>query len=141
MKYLLGLLMVLSLNVVAQDAPAYLKDATITVTLKNGKTHTYSANDYAVVKRGKIPPKTEKVADTPKKPEEKVTKHKHIISGELVRSNRSLDVTNSGNEVDIRNKKEFGLGIQYQYNLVDDLYVGGRVDANGGMGLNIGVGF
>ena len=31
--------------------PSYLKDATITVTLRDGTIYSYSANDYAVIKR------------------------------------------------------------------------------------------
>ena len=37
-------------------APSYLQGATITVTLKNGKTYTFSADEYAVVKRGEETP-------------------------------------------------------------------------------------
>lgn len=53
MKYLLGLLLFVTPVVFAQDLPPeYLKDATITVTLKDGTTHTFSANTHKVVKRG-----------------------------------------------------------------------------------------
>ena len=31
--------------------PSYLKDAEVSVTLKNGKTYTYSSNEYKVVPR------------------------------------------------------------------------------------------
>jgi hypothetical protein len=142
MKYLLIITMLFSVSTIAQEAPNYLKDATITVTLKNGKTYTYSANEYAIVKRGSknlaVIAEGTQVAPAKK---ESAPRHRHIISGELVRSNRSLDVDNNGNDVTIKNRKELGLGVQYQYNVVDDIYVGGRMDANGGMGLNVGVGF
>lgn len=35
----------------SSDQPEYLKGATITVTLKNGKTYTFSADEYKVVAR------------------------------------------------------------------------------------------
>ena len=38
-------------QVYASEMPDYLKDATITVTLKDGKTYTFNANDHKVVPR------------------------------------------------------------------------------------------
>jgi hypothetical protein len=64
----------------------------------------------------------------------RVTSHKraeNIISG----------MTTSVNDVEVRNRKDLGLGIQYQYNFHKDLYLGGRVDSNGGTGVSLGVGF
>ena len=51
MKKLSILFLLVSLSAFAQETPSYLKDASITVTLKNGKQYKYSANEYAVVKR------------------------------------------------------------------------------------------
>lgn len=153
MKYLLTIALVLSsLSVFAEDIPTYLKDGVITVTLKDGKQYTFSANEYKVVKRGSKA-KAE-VAQEETKPAqeaqvqhrvviitEKDQRHKHIVSGELVRSKNGLDTTTQANEVDIKTKKEIGVGIQYQYNIYRDLYLGGRFDSNGGTGINFGVGF
>lgn len=156
MKYLLTIALVLSsLSVFAEDIPTYLKDGVITVTLKDGKQYTFSTNEYKVVKRDsetkKLIEKLQAVAE-PKQDQEQVQhriiiiteeakKHKHIVSGELVRSKNGLEVTNGANEVDVKTKKEIGVGIQYQYNIYRDLYLGGRFDSNGGTGINFGVGF
>lgn len=37
-----------------QEMPKYLKGAEIKVILKNGKTHTFKSEEYAVVKRDKM---------------------------------------------------------------------------------------
>lgn len=150
MKYLLTITLVLSsLSVFAEDIPTYLKDGVITVTLKDGKQYTFSANEYKVVKRGSKA-KVEVAQEEIKQAQEEVSKpaqvveskrHKHIVSGELVRSENGLDTTTQANEVNIKTKKEIGVGIQYQYNIYRDLYLGGRFDSNGGTGINFGVGF
>ena len=36
----------------AEEAPAYMKDGKIVVTLKSGKTYEYSTNEWMVVRRG-----------------------------------------------------------------------------------------
>lgn len=157
MKYLLTIALVLSsLTVSAQERPAYLKDAVITVKLTNGKEYKYSANEYAVVKRNsetkRLVERLQAVPGIDSAQEaqvqhrvviitEKEQRHKHIVSGELVRSKNGLEVNNGANEVDIKTKKEIGVGIQYQYNIYRDLYLGGRFDSNGGTGINFGVGF
>lgn len=48
MRYII-LLTLFSLRLFAQ--PSYLKDAKITVTLKNGKSYTFSANSHKIVDR------------------------------------------------------------------------------------------
>jgi hypothetical protein len=40
------------------DMPEYLKDGTVTVTLANGETHTFSSNDYKVVPRVQVSAET-----------------------------------------------------------------------------------
>lgn len=53
MKYLSLIIIMLAVPAMAVGpAPEYLQGGTITVTLKNGKTYTYSTDEYAVVKRG-----------------------------------------------------------------------------------------
>lgn len=64
MKKLTFIILLLSLNCFAAEAPSYLKDATVTVTLKGGKTYTYSANEYAVVVRTSMD-KSEPMTQTP----------------------------------------------------------------------------
>jgi hypothetical protein len=149
-KLMLMIMLLMSTMIFANEqAPAYLKDGVITVTLKNGKTYTFSANEYMVVKRGAKSSKNElaalpvKEVENNRKPAvDPVEKRlKHIVSGEVLRSNRGLDTSTSANQVDVKNRKQIGVGIQYQYNVYKDLFLGGRVDTNGGAGVNLGVGF
>jgi hypothetical protein len=146
MKYLTIILALISISAFSQEVPKYLQDGVITVTLKSGKVFTYSANEYAVVRRGSKKPevKIELAEAVPTKApaKEAPKRNKHIISGEIVSSNSGdLDVNKGASKVDVESKRELGLGLQYQYNFVDDLYGGVRVDTNGGAAANIGVGF
>ena len=143
-----AILTLVSSAALASEVPAYLKDGTITVTLKNGKQYTFSANEYMVVKRGASSPKLEvakqEVQALQEKLQQEVAKPKrlkHIVSGEVVHSNGGLDTERGANTVNVRSKKELGVGLQYQYNIFKDVYMGGRVDSNGGAGLNLGLGF
>lgn len=51
--YIVALISLLSFStaMASEVAPSYLKGGTITVTLKNGKTYSFSADEYMVVKR------------------------------------------------------------------------------------------
>ncbi len=148
MKMLTTLLALsLSLSAFAEEVPSYLKDGTITVTLKNGKQYTFSANEYKVVKRGDKAPEMRIpviVYSESKQQESKPAEPKrlkHIVSGEVLQSNGGLNTSESGNSVTVKNKRQIGVGLQYQYNIYQDLYMGGRIDSNGGTGVNLGVGF
>jgi len=152
MKYLMiALVTMMSTSALAQEVPKYLKDGKITVTLKNGKTYEYSANEYMVVKRKDKATPTKIVAAAPVVTDEgtKVVRsepaeqkrHKHIVSVEAMNSQRGLRSSTSPNMVDVETKREFGLGLQYQNNFYKDLYLGGRIDTNGGAGVNLGLGF
>ncbi len=148
MKKLLILMALFTSTVNAEEIPKYLKDGEITVKLKNGKTYTYSTNEYKVVKRGNpvllgATPVT--VSESSKKgveSENQKKKSKHIISGEISRSfSGRLNTNTYPNETDVEVRKRTGVGIMYQYNFIDNLYLGGRIDSNGGAGINLGLGF
>lgn len=151
MKSILLLALLMSVSAYAQVQPAYLKDATITVKLKSGKEYTYSANEYAVVKRQDPQIKAiladlERVEVEPSKPapasETQIKRHKHIISGEVLSSrNGGLKDSSDPSQVKVETERKVGVGVMYQNNIYKDLYLGGRVDTNGGAGVNIGVGF
>ena len=131
-------------------APEYLKGGVITVTLKNGKTYTYSADEYAVVKRGQesksLPLASKEISEETvptqsKQTETKVEGHKNIVSVGAVRSQRGLNVTENSNSVEVSSKKQIGAQLQYQRRVTDKIYLGGQLDTNQGVGVNIGVGF
>lgn len=149
MKYLTLIILSLSFTTYAQEVPEFLKDGTITVTLKNGKTHTFSANEYAVVKRQakpqvKIAESSEvmEVARINPSVKSESKRHKHIISGEVLSSrNGELKDSADPSHITVKTRRKVGVGIMYQNNIYKDLYLGGRIDSNGGAGLNIGLGF
>lgn len=149
MKYLLTIALVLiSLSVFAEDIPTYLKDGVITVTLKDGKQYSFSANEYKVVKRGskakveitntKVEQSKEKAPAQPTPPQEM---SKNIVSFEVLKSSNGLTTSKNSNKVEVEETKKLGVGIQYQRNVYEDLFIGGRVDSNGGVGLSLGLGF
>ncbi len=148
MKKLLILMTLFTLTVKAEEIPNYLKEGEITVKLKNGKTYTYSTNEYKVVKRGNpvlLGDSPMTVSESLKKgveSENQKKKSKHIISGEISRSfSGRLNTNTYSNETDVEVRKRTGVGIMYQYNFIDNLYLGGRIDSNGGAGINLGLGF
>ena len=156
MKYLMVVLTLMSTTVFAQEVPSYLKDGVITVTLKNGKTYTYSANEYMVVRRDQAKVKVEAaVAETKaemSKANEQAVKEagerkRNIISLEGVSGQRGLRSKFGSSYAEVETKREYGLGIQYQrliYREViknGDLYLGGRIDTNESFGVNLGLGF
>lgn len=134
------LLFTLFSSVAIADQPAYLKDAVITVTLTNGKVYTYSANEYMVVKRGAKTPEKAVSKDTAPSPVE-VQTNKNIVSLELVNGQSGQTVSDSVLETEVKTKRSFGLGLQYQRNIKDDYYLGIRVDTLGNVGGSVGVGF
>lgn len=149
-KILLMLAFLITMPAAANEIPPkYLEDGVITVTLKSGKQYTFSANEYFVAKRGvkkveiaRAPQinKPQEIMYIEKKSEQK--RLKHIISGEVVRSNNGQhDVSSDPSRVNVESKKAFGVGVQYQYNIYKDVYMGGRLDSNGGTGLSLGLGF
>jgi hypothetical protein len=127
------------------DAPEFLKGGTITVTLKDGTQYKFSSDEYAVVRRGEnsapsLPLTEQKQQELPSRPAAQEA-HKNILSVGLVRSNRGFSVSNGANEVNVESQKSIGGSLQYQRRVTDEVYVGGSIDTNQGVGVNVGVGF
>lgn len=127
-------------------APSYLQGATITVTLKNGKTYTFSADEYAVVKRGEETPlQVTKLEDETEEklvlPPEEVVGHKNIVSVGAVYGKNKLKTSETGNKFEVESDRTLGLQLQYQRRMDDKVYLGGQADTNGSVGVNVGVGF
>lgn len=156
MKNFIALFVTLTMTATAfavGPAPKELQGGKITVTLKNGKTYTFSSDEYAVVKRGteeKVFTKAEgeEIAKTHmeegRKQGEQAAKDaqpKNIVSLGLVRSKNGFDTETTSSTVDVKSRKDFGGSLQYQRRVLDNKYIGGRVDSNGGAEINVGVGF
>lgn len=139
MKYLL--IIVVGITWVSwsmADMPAYLKDGTITVTLKNGKTYTFSTNEYMVVKRGakKPAPALEQLA-TAMKPEPRRNRVR-VLGG--VGPN-GLETTRSASQATVTTTSGAVGGIGYDRLITDEVSVGGAALNNETYLLNIGLDF
>lgn len=127
-------------------APKELQGGVITVTLKDGKTYTFSSDEYAVVKRGQEPTLqvTKLEDDTEEKlvlPPEEVVGHKNIVSVGAVYGKNKLKTSETGNKFEVESGRTLGLQLQYQRRMDDKVYLGGQADTNGSVGVNVGVGF
>ena len=137
------ILVTLLFSVSALAKPKYLEGATVTVTLKNGKTYTYSSEEMAVVKRDNM--KLPVVAQTLK-----AIKEKKIVPNKLNRIYITAGVGNSGRletETDgsryktgIKRGEVFGVGIQRKINK-GDYNVGLQIQNNGTTSLSVGQDF
>jgi hypothetical protein len=134
-----------SVSIMAQEVPGYLKDGVITVTLKDGKTYTYSTNEYMVVKRGakkEIPSITfvYSIQESPVVVLQEQKRKKHIVSGMLGFSRHDLDSSVSGTRVSTKNDHDFDFGVQYQYEVSPDIYLNvlGTVNETGLVGIGFG---
>jgi len=152
MKYLIIALTLLSLNAHAEDVPAFMKDAEITVKTRDGKEYKFSGNEYKVVKRGNtaavktIPfivsaPNCSDHEVQVAQRDETRSSHKNIISVEAVRSQYGFDYSATGSTHTVSTQYRLGVGLQYQRNIHKDLYLGGRLDSNSGAAVNLGLGF
>lgn len=128
-------------------APSYLRGATITVTLKNGKTYTFSAEEYAVVKRGEETPlQVTKLEEDEQKlvlPEVVRVERKNIVSVGVVNgTSHHLRVSSSSSHVEVKTERQTGVQAQYQ-RLINDrgAYLGVQADTNENVGVSLGVGF
>lgn len=156
MKNLMTLILTVVLTIPALavgPAPKELQGGVITVKLKDGKTYTFSSDEYAVVKRG-----TESKAVSASNAEEiaatnlelgkkigeqkaKDEQHKNILSVGVVRSKNGFDTEMTASTVDVKSRKDLGLSGQYQRRFNENKYLGIRGDTNGGIEINGGVGF
>jgi hypothetical protein len=126
-------------------APKELQGGVITVTLADGKVYTFSSDEYAVVKRG-----TEDKVFTISEGDSiakihynagKEAQSRNILSLGAVRSKRGLDIKETASTVDVETRSKLGASIQYQRRIKDNKYLGGRVDTNNGVEVNVGIGF
>lgn len=128
-------------------APDFLKGGTITVTLKDGKTYTFSADEYAVVRRGSESPSLQvtKLEDEQEDdlvlPPEQAPADKNIVSIGAVYGKNRLKTSEDGSKIAVESDRTLGVQLQYQRLIDEKLYLGGQADSNGNVGVNVGVGF
>lgn len=146
MKKILILIAFISFNVKA-EMPKYLEGATVTVTLKNGKTYEYKSEKMAVVPRENININAVKVAGFD-------TLHKKVVKKELVKNKKNriygligrgntgkLDVSTDGSRYSVEQEKGTVGGIGYQRKLDETINIGIQIQNNDTTSLSLGVDF
>jgi hypothetical protein len=144
MKSLTVILMMFAVPALAVGpAPEYLKGGTITVTLKDGKSYTFSADEYAVVKRGSEASKPSMVAEEynptvliVKKEEKKNRVTMHAGTGYY----KMRDSYLSG-AYTISQSRDALLGISYSRKLNEEFSIGGTIHTNETITFDVGVDF
>lgn len=135
------------INVSAAEMPKYLKGATVTVTLKNGKTYTYKSEDMAVVPRENLQINSLKVLGFN-------ILHTKLVNKEIIKNRRnrlygfvgynfdgSLDVRKDGDISSVKAGKDNIFGIGYMRKLNEKVNVGFQMDLNGTFGITLGTDF
>jgi glucan biosynthesis protein len=115
-----------------------MKDAVITVTLKNGKTYQYSANEYKVVRRGSKAktPEVQVVTSEPAAPlnRNRVQLHAGVGYKGFYTSVNSSDII-------VKEKRVPVFGVSYFRLLNEDTSIGATVMSNGVYTLGVGKDF
>lgn len=148
MKFLLMIITLFAFTVAqAQEMPKYLEGASVTVTLKNGKTYTFKSEEYAVVPRsgmGEAVILRQQLATVAKKIERKdlVKNKKNRIYGLIGRGNTGeLDVSTNGSRYKVEHDRGTVGGIGYQRKLDETINAGIQIQNNGTTSLSLGVDF
>ena len=149
MRLFITMLMLLSINLYSKQ-PEYLKDAKVTVTLKNGKTYTYDSKDMAVV------PREDKKVEKLVCPEKVIVKqifeavdNKKITANKKNRVlllagrglNGKLNVSDNGSSNRISQDRGFVGGIAFQRKLNNTFNFGLQLQDNNTTSLSIGLDF
>ena len=137
------ILVTLLFSVSALAQPKYLEGAVVTVTLKNGKTYSYTSEEMAVVPRANM--MLPVVAQTMKAlKEKKIVPNKlnrvYIIAG--VGNTGDLETKTNGSryKTEIEQGEVFGIGIQRKINK-GKYNIGVQLQNNGTTSLTVGQDF
>lgn len=146
MRVLILVTLLFSVSAMA-EMPKFLEGATVTVKLKNGKTHVYKAEDMAVVKRSNLSINSgamqqasnivQKVKD--KELVENNRNRVYVLLGSGL--NGDLNSKTNGSKYKISHDKGTVLGFGYQYKFTNDYNLGMQVQDNGTTSLSIGMDF
>jgi len=143
MKYLIMFLFLFASVAEANDMPKYLVDGVITVTLKNGKTYTYSANEYMVVKRGAkkvavVPAPVPATESRDTREEPKKNRISLVVGYGL---NGKIKTEMGPSQVDVEQEKGAVGGIVLQHDLNKEYHIMGGVLTNQTGFLGVGKDF
>ncbi len=132
-KVLFLLISLFSINVYSQSVPDYLKDATITVKLTNGKSYEFSANEWMVVRRNGKPVNQAVAVVKDKAPK----KNRIVLQGGL--GPRGLKSSRSGDVVTVKERTRSVFGLSIGRLITDDVSVMGTVLTNDTYTLGVGL--
>lgn len=148
MKKLIALLTLsLSLASFSTEAPEYLKGATITVTLKSGKTYTFKSEEYAVVPRSQMGQNVEYkdkyiAVERKIKSKQLVKNRKNRVFGMIGRgATGDMNVSTNGTNFSVEQDEGLVLGIGYQRSFTETLNLGIIIQNNKSTSISIGTDF
>jgi len=134
MKYFYIILLTLVPTIIIAEAPpAFLKDATIDVNLKDGNKAHFSANEWKVV------PRIDKSNSIPVKVIEKTQKNRLRVMGGVGPQGYHHNQTTS--EVNVANRNKVVTGLGYERKLTKLFSVGAQAITNGTFTLDLGLDF
>lgn len=124
------------------EMPKYLEGATVTVTLKNGETHSFKSEEYAIVRRQSMQSPIAKQIIQAVKDERLVTNKKNrvfLLGG--YGSTGDLKSSTDGNTYEVKHKKGVVGGVGYQRKVSQKVNIGGQVQTNGTALISVGTDF
>lgn len=130
--------MILSFALIAkaEEIPDYMKDGEIVVTLKDGRKYTFSTNEWKVVRRGsKAKEQPARLAETPETNRNRI----RVLGG--VGPSGGLNISSTPSSATISTDSGAVLGVGYDRLINDKLSVGGQIQTNDTVLINVGVDF
>jgi hypothetical protein len=134
-KLMIILALLFSVNTIADDVPDYMKDGVITVTLKDGKQYTFSTNTHKVVVRGSKAVRPTLVKAAEERPKNRV----RLLGG--YGPSGELNTTQNSSSVTVKTDSSAVGGVGYDRLLTDKLSIGGQIQTNETVLINLGFDF
>ena len=144
---IISMIMMSTLYADASKVPSYLKDAVITVKLKNGKEYTFSANTHAVVARDSsnslkpaqvITVEKETVVEKAVYLECKAPNRLRVFAG---RGPSGVRVDRNVDSIKVKSDMKAVGGVGYDRMIDEQVSVGAQLMSNGTATLGLGVDF
>lgn len=132
MKYLTLLLGLFSLGTVAQEMPEWAKGGTVVFIDKNGQKHEFKAEEYKIVPRKQQALETRVVKVKP--PRRNVFSLQYGFGPHGLKT----ESVNGGTEVSQQYSPVLGIGYSRKVGEDRDLLLGGTVQTNGTVQINLG---
>lgn len=141
MRYLITAVMMFCSTIAsAEELPAFMKGATISVTLKDGRTYQFKSETHKVVPRLGDMAAAPATSRSKRKPEEaKSGKNRVRLLGGYGRT--GLATENNGSTVTVRTSSGLVGGVGYDRMISERWSLGGQALSNGTYTLGVGLDF